>query len=247
MRMKVCWAGVLLAVAIAMAQTDTPAPAFEVVSIKVHTEGPSGSFPTPGRLTVGNRTLKGLILEYFHVKMYQIAGADGWMNSIPYDVVGKASGPANFSQMQAMVRTVLIDRFQLRFHRETKEMPTYWLLVAKNGPKIKPPDPSDTHPGGISNRGHFIQGWKSPIGQLVFFLGGELDMPLLDKTGLEGNYNFKLEWADDVQGGTPGELPDLQKPSLMTAVQEQLGLKLEVHPGPVEMFIIDHAEKPQVN
>jgi uncharacterized protein (TIGR03435 family) len=127
-------------------------------------------------------------------------------------------------------------------------MPTYWLLVGKNGPKLKTPDPADTTGAGISNRGHFIQGWKMPVAQLAGFLGAELDMPLLDKTGLDGIYDFKLEWADDPRPiVTNDAAPEIEKPSLFAALQEQLGLKLEVRPGPVEMFIIDHAEKPNEN
>ena len=246
---KLCRVAAVLGAAIlAMAQTGAP-PAFEVASIKVHAEGArSGSFPTPGRLTVGNRTLKGFITDYYHYKQFQVVGTDGWMDSIAWDIDAKASGPANFREMQEMLKTLLADRFHLRFHRETREIPTYWLMVAKGGPKLKAPDPNDKHPGGIANRPHSLQGWKESIGMLVGFLGAELDKPILDKTGLDGVYDFKLEWSEDIRSPDAGEQPaDLSKPPLFVALQEQAGLKLEVHPGPVEFFVIDHAEKPEVN
>ena len=107
--------------------------------------------------------------------------------------------------------------------------------------RLRRPDPNDPTPAGISNR--FIQGWKVPASRLVDFLGGEIQIPLTDKTGLDGVFDFKLEWAEEARSLGPDVLPDEDKPSLFAALQEQLGLKLEVHPCPVEMFVIDHVAK----
>jgi uncharacterized protein (TIGR03435 family) len=240
---------VAMAAAVAAAQ-DVPSPAqFEVAAIKLSSGHPSGMFPKPGRLTVGNRTLKQMITEVYRLMGYQVMGASGWMDSIAYEIEAKATGPAKFNEMVEMLKPLMAGRFQLAFHWETKEMPIYWLVAAKNGPKIRKPDASDTSPGFLRNRPHYIEGHKMGVAQLVYFLGGELQVPLVDKTGLEGDYEFKLEWSDDTRpvadGGVGGA--DLEKPSLFAAVQEQLGLKLETHPGPVKIFVIDHAEKPALD
>jgi len=177
---------------------------------------------------------------------YQVTGASGWMDSTAYEIEAKATGPAKLGEMVEMLKPLMANRFQLAFHWETKEMPIYWLVVAKNGPKMRKADASGTTAGFMRNRPHFIEGHKMNIGNLVYFLGGELQVPLVDKTGLEGKYDFKLEWSDDTRPTTGGGA-DLEKPSLFAAVQEQLGLKLEAHPGPVKIFAIDHAEKPALD
>jgi uncharacterized protein (TIGR03435 family) len=223
-------------------------PAFEVVSVKVNTTGhPSGMFSSPGMLSIGNRTLRELLCEAYRLKQYQVVGDEGWIKTISYDIVGKTIGPANSNEMLAMVRTTLADRFELRFHRETRQLRGYWLVIGKDGSRLRRPDPDDPSRAGISNRGHFIQGWKAPVSRLVDFLGGEIQIPLTDKTGLDGVFDFKLEWAEEARPPGSDVLPDEEKPSLFSAVQEQLGLKLEVHPSPVEMFVIDHAAKPSEN
>ncbi len=235
--------------ALAGAQNAPVQPEFEVAAIKLSPGHPSGMFPTPGRLTVGNRTLKQLIAEVYRLKNYQINGASGWMDSTAYEIEGKAAGPAKFGEMVEMLKPLMAARFQLMFHRETKEMPIYWLVVGKNGPKIRKPDASDTTRGFLRNKPHSIEGHKMNVGNLVYFLGGELQIPLVDKTGLEGDYDFKLEWSEDTRPVAAGSVdtPDIEKPSLFAAVQEQLGLKLEVHPGPVEFLVVDRAEKPALD
>jgi uncharacterized protein (TIGR03435 family) len=169
------------------------------------------------------------------------------MKTTSYDIAGKTIGPASFSQMLAMVKTMLADRFDLRFHREIRRLRGYWLVIGKDGSRLRRPDPNDPTPAGISNRGRFIQGWKVPVSRLVDFLGGEIQIPLTDKTGLDGVFDFKLEWAEEARFLGSDVLPDEDKPSLFAALQEQLGLKLEVHPCPVEMFVIDHVAKPSEN
>jgi uncharacterized protein (TIGR03435 family) len=208
---------------------------------------PSGIFPFPGMLSIGNRTLKELVCDVYRLKQYQVAGDEGWMKTTSYDIAGKTIGPASFSQMLAMVKTMLADRFDLRFHREIRRLRGYWLVIGKDGSRLRRPDPNDPTPAGISNRGRFIQGWKVPVSRLVDFLGGEIQIPLTDKTGLDGVFDFKLEWAEEARFLGSDVLPDEDKPSLFAALQEQLGLKLEVHPCPVEMFVIDHVAKPSEN
>jgi uncharacterized protein (TIGR03435 family) len=114
--------GVALCIASLVLAQSEQAPAFEVVSIKPDTTGhPSGMFPTPSTLTIGNRTLTQLLSEVYRLRQYQVVGADGWMKTEVYDIVGKAAGRASFSQMIEMVKTMLPDRFHLRFHRESRE------------------------------------------------------------------------------------------------------------------------------
>ena len=175
-------------------------------------------------------------------------------------------------QMRLMLRSLLADRFKLSLSHETKELPIFALVVAKGGPKltptaVTPPDPSRTNAPGPQNR-PFIQMTPAgnntakisatgvPIGALADRLLGLPDIggrPVLDQTGIKGNYDFTLQFAIRVglSGGLPGldnePTPDASGPSIFTALEEQLGLKLESKKGPVETFFIDHIERPSEN
>ena len=231
--------------AAALAQTAPP-PAFEVASIKPYTEGRMGMFPTTDTLYIGNRSLSDLITAVYRLYGYQVKGREKWMDSEAYTIVAKSPRPAKFGEMMEMTNTLLADLFHLKFHWETRELPTYWLVVAKGGSKLRKPA-DDGKPGGLKNRPHDIEGYKMPISNLLFFLQGEIQIPIVDKTGIGGDWDFHLVWADDPKPSAAGEMHDMEKPSLITAVQEQLGLKLEPHPGPVQILVIDHAEKPELN
>jgi len=170
-----------------------------------------------------------------------------------------------------MLQALLAERFQLKLHRESREFPIYALVVAKNGPKLHGAVPGDTYPNGIkgpdgiAHAGMMMMGRGQltaqalPISSLVQMLSSQLSRTVLDKTGLTGKYDIALHWAPDdseapmlkpVPGGPPPQAAasaDSSGPSIFTALQEQLGLKLESQKGPVEVLIIDHVERPSEN
>jgi uncharacterized protein (TIGR03435 family) len=183
----------------------------------------------PGGVTAGK-----MILEAFHLAQYQLSGGPGWLDSDRFDLEAKAEG-ANENQLRQMLQTLLADRFKLVPHRETKEMPVYALVVAKNGPEFhewKAGDPlpafgSGGHPNNFRDVG--------TMQRLTDTLSSRPDVgrPVLDKTGLRGVYLFYVEWDEDED--------------FLPAMQRQLGLKLEPERGPVDNLFIDHIEKPGAN
>ncbi len=163
-------------------------------------------------------------------------------------------------QMQQRLQALLAERCQLAIHRETKEQPVYALLVGKNGPKIQPVETKDggAQPRMMMGRG-MVNGQGVELQMLATVLSNQLGRPVLDRTGLKGHFDIRLEWTPDPGqsitplGGAPPPgvqappPPDPNGPSIFTAVQEQLGLRLESQKGPVEMIVIDRVEKPSEN
>lgn len=163
-------------------------------------------------------------------------------------------------QMQQRLQALLAERCQLTIHRETKEQPVYALLVGKNGPKIQPVEAKDggSPPRMMMGRG-MLNGQGVELQMLATVLSNQLGRPVLDRTSLKGHFDIKLEWTPDPGqsmtplGGAPPPgvqappPPDPNGPSIFTAIQEQLGLRLESQKGPVEMIVIDRVEKPSEN
>jgi uncharacterized protein (TIGR03435 family) len=213
-----------------------------------------------GRISMAGVTPKILIQQAYGVRDFQIVGGPQWLGSERYDITAKPEGAASPEQVKAMIQGLLADRFKLQFHRETKELPTYALVVGKGGPKFHEsevvPEGSDKPKGTrISvGRGQFeLQG--AAMAALANQLSQVLGRSVIDKTELNGNYDFKLEWTPDESGrgmmkeaGGDGPSPaDTQGPSIFSAVQDQLGLKLESTKGPVEILVIERAEKASEN
>jgi uncharacterized protein (TIGR03435 family) len=155
-------------------------------------------------------------------------------------------------QKVQLLQPLLAERFQLRFHRETRDMKVYKLVVAKNGPRlreVKEGDPAAGLAGTRIGRG-LIEGHRVAISDLAGFPQSELGRTVQEATGLTGKYDFKLEWVpDESQPNSGGEAlpPNAEGATIFRAIQEQLGLKLEAGKGPVEILVIDHAEKPSGN
>ena len=227
-----------------------------------------------GQFTASNVTLKLLIRQAYNIKDFQISGGPGWTGSDLFDIAAKPEGPTKPDQFALMLQSLLADRFHLAIRRETRELPVYALVVAKSGPKIKAANESDPVipqlkgrtdlPGGggrprvvIIRRGRLTtQGTGMPA--LAADLSNVLGRPVVDKTGLTGMYDLMLEWTPDenqvanfqaigVPEGFGAPPPDWQGPTLFTALEEQLGLKLESEKGPVEMFQIERVERPSEN
>ena len=249
--------GISLTLVMAFAQKP---PSFDVASVKPNTSG-TGSFSmgtSHGRLTATNVPVRTLILKGFHAKEFQVTGGPGWLETERYDVVAKTENATiSDNDLWLLLQPLLEDRFKLRFHRETKQLGVYSLTVAKGGPKLKV-HVGDDEPGTSGRTGSGKASFvvtKMSMAKLADMLGDHTDRIVVDNTGLKGFYDFKLDWAqeDSHEPASVSMLNSLQEglglagPSLFTAVQEQLGLKLEPAKGPVQIIVIDGAEKAREN
>jgi uncharacterized protein (TIGR03435 family) len=192
-----------------------------------------------------NMMLRLYIQRAFGIKPYQLIGPD-WIDTERFVIVAKASAPAPQEKLMEMLRTLLAERFKLAFHRETKEIPVYALVVTKNGPKLK--EATDDGPSNADggDNGELIFS-RVTMDILAGVLAASVDRPVVDETGLKGKYNFALAWAERKRKGGPMESASPDAPSVFTALQESLGLKLEPRRAPVEIFVIDHVERPTEN
>jgi uncharacterized protein (TIGR03435 family) len=231
-------------------------PAFEVVSVKLSKpicDGMMVSSP-PGRFSAHCTTLMGLLFNaYPTVKpSIPIPGLPGWANSERFDVDAKADDETaaamqnlprteQWEQTQTMLQQALADSFKLRAHNEAREGPIYEPVAAKGGIKLKEALASEHSRGNSWGHDH-IQVRTGPISGLVFALSDVLSRNVVDKTGLSGNYDIDLKWTPDEQQGTPEA-----GPTLFTALEEQLGLKLVPAKGPVDTFVVDHVERATEN
>lgn len=230
---------------------------------------------TADGFTASNYTLMGLIRSAYGIDSNRISNAPEWLNDARYDIDAridsslveslKALDPKQLDAARKhMLEELLTDRFKLTVHREMKELPVYTLVVAKNGSKLqesKPDDPGNTvsrnddrrSGGGTPTAGaqrggsggtNGTRNWSgsgATIASLISSLSATLGRPVLDQTGLTGKYDYKLQWSpDDSQSESTA-------PSLLVALQEQLGLKLEAGKAPIEIIVIDHIEKPSGN
>jgi uncharacterized protein (TIGR03435 family) len=254
-----------------------PAPlTFEVASIKPTDPDAKGSqirFMPGGGLNMTNLPLRAMITQAYDVRDFQVSGGAGWVGTERFDITARAEraaaadGPDDFAkmtddqrktareQMAERLRGLLAERFQLLVHKETKEQPIYVLSLAKNGPKLKENSAPGPRQGMSMNRGR-LEGFAAPMAMLGQILSQTMGRPVVDKTGLMGKYDFVLEWTPDVGagGGAPGlsdgpnaPVPGVPGPTIFTALQEQLGLRLESQKGAVENIVIDRAEKPSEN
>jgi uncharacterized protein (TIGR03435 family) len=216
---------------------------FEAASIKPSADpssGHSGTDSDTGRLAITNRTLKECIMTAYAVAPNLIAGGPPWLDSDRFDIVAKAEGPAQKPELMKMLQSLLADRFQLRFHRETRNLPALVLEVAKGGSKLE----RATGEGSSTNNGRGrIEARGATMAHFVEVLSRQTEVPVVDRTGLEGRYNLKLEWTRDQDAATGAGTG----PSLFTAVGEQLGLRLRSEKAPLQVLVIDRAEKPSEN
>jgi uncharacterized protein (TIGR03435 family) len=234
-------------------------PAFEVASIKPADPAANGSSTrtSQGRLTMTNVTLKRCIQIAYRIQEYQVSGGPNWLDTARFDIVAKAAdsdeklpNTVRQERMEAMIRTLLGDRFQLAIHRETKLLPAYTLTVGKNGHKLKEAEPGEGS-STSSGRGK-LTAKRVSMADLAIRLSSLMDRPVVDMTGVKGTFDLALEWTpDDAQpAAKPGGNEEVDKasgPSIFTAIQEQLGLRLEAQKAPVEKIVIDRAERPSEN
>jgi uncharacterized protein (TIGR03435 family) len=242
--MRLCWV-ILLAGGYLGAQ-----PVFDVASVKPSDPEAHGGwvqFLPGGRLSVENSQVTFIIQQIYSVKDYQIADAPKWISDWKYrfDIQAKGDPSASREQLRLMAQALLAERFQLKVHREPREMPVYFLVAAKKGLNlhVAKDDPPRIGAGGIINISPGVkQGRKVAMNDFIRVLAGEVDRPILDKTNYTEPFDFRLEWApDSIQPGDDGRL------SLFDSLQQQLGLRLEPQRAAVEVLVIDRVEKPSVN
>ena len=254
------------------AQTTAGDKTFEVVSIK-----PAAGdmhqvrlmLAPGGGLNISGMTLKQLMAIAYDVREFQIAGGPSWVNTERFDIAAKgttgdqrefqkiteAERKQQRDQMNERLRNMLIERFQLQTHKEQKEASVYALVQGPNGHKLKAVDVSGAGARQSMRMGRgSLEAEEAAIEMLTQSISRSLGKPVLNKTGLMGSFNFKLEWTPDGSEPGPGSLPGgpppstgASGPSLFTAVQEQLGLKLESQKAPVDSVVIDKVEKPSAN
>lgn len=219
---------------------------FEAVSVKPSKAATDSSSTqsNQGRFTATNVTLKNLIVRAYDLKDYQLEGPD-WLSSLRFDVVAKypEALPKDREKynaaLQAMMREMLSERFKLAAHRDQKTFSVYALVVSKPGIKFKQVPDSDSH-NSSSNNTHFV-GTCISVAMFADFLARRMDLPVIDMTDLKGFYNLTLDWVPESKADAPVDLPSGL--TLRDAIQEQLGLKLESRQAPLEILIVDHAEK----
>jgi uncharacterized protein (TIGR03435 family) len=250
----------------APAQTTTPppTPAFEVATVKPSDPAAccGRTFGTDGRrFYTTNTNLKYLIQWAYNLQANQVIPGSAWMDhtwwdDARFDLFGQIEGASapNAHEWKLAVQGLLADRFQVKFHHETRELAAYELVLAKGGPKLTPGDGDTQH--------HQRMGFSGSVGQTMRGTGfnasiadfiGELqrivlDRPVVDRTGLTGVYDIQFAFTrEDPQALGMSTLPDNAAPNLFTALQQELGLKLEPTKAPVDVLVIDHAEKPSAN
>jgi len=246
------------------AQSSAPRPrfdVFEVATIKpVESDAKAGRFimmQGTHRFVEKDYTLKLLIAAAYDLNPRTVSGGPGWIESEHYDILAVTPGdvrPTHDEQM-SMLRSLLADRFKLTFHREQKEFSIYELEVAKNGPKLKESTAPKDDPAALISTVYpqriLLPARNSTMGDFVSLMQrAMLDRPVVDKTGLSGRYDFDLEWApDETQFG--GDIPPASAEAaaapLFSAIQQQLGLRLQATRGPVAALVVDRAERPSAN
>lgn len=229
-------------------------PAIDVASIKPSDPGITAmnNHFSADRFTLTGYAAKTLIEQAHSVKDYQVLNAPDWTRSERWTLEVKTTVPTNYQQKFQLLQPLLAERFQLKIHHETRTMPVYSLAVAKGGPKLRTPDPNER---GYMMFGNQIIGRKYDITMLARNLEGELNVPVVDKTGLTGIYDLDLKWTPDPARPdfgdvhNPAELPapDPNRPGIFTAIREQLGLELKAEKRPVDVIVIDHIERPSPN
>lgn len=271
-------------------------PSFEVATVKPAEPGQQGiagiSRQPGGRLVIKNMPLRPLLTYAYNIRDFQVAGGPGWMTSEVWDIEARAeegsipAGPLDPSKPNPLairLQSLLEDRFQLKTHTETRELPVYELSIAKGGLKMKlsddqglikprdpgdPPPPPPFQPGVPLRRGTVFMGRGNlqaaaiNVTNIVQSLSSLVGRIIVDKTGLTGLYDVKLQWTPDPTqvpngiaifagpgpGGRDAPPPiDSNGPAIFTALQEQLGLRLDSAKGPVEVIVVDSVQKPSEN
>ena len=228
------------------APAQSPKPSFEVASVKPNPElGPPGdqpvnADPSPGHFAMRDKPLRFYIEWAYDLKDYQIVGPEWIKIDERYDISASASGAATNDRMRQMLQTLLAERLQMKSHMEKRDLNVYALGAGKGEAKIVKADP-DSKPM-IDGRGSPVQFHNFPLSRLTFLLTRRMDRPTLDLTGLEGNFDYKVDLSG--LGNKPGSSGyDGEGKSVFQSIQEDMGLKLEPRKWPVDVLVIDSVNK----
>jgi uncharacterized protein (TIGR03435 family) len=227
------------------------APQFDVASIKP-SQAPPGRGPlaalredintTPGNLTMRNVTLATSVRWAYNLNTFQISGPDS-ISADRFDIIAKAGNPVPESQLRLMLQALLADRFKLTFHRQMKELPAFVLVPGKGPNKLHAVEGEAGGEGSMVGGGLIFEGHQMPMSRLADILSGIMRAPVIDMTGLDGHYNFKVDMRPYITPPGPGD-PPLDLPGIaIVALQSELGLKLESRKMNLEVLQVDHAEK----
>src|SRR5215469_4430335 len=282
---RVCGMALILLTAVGLFAQPAAAPlTFEVATIKPASGDDRRSammFQPGGGFRATGVTVKALLTLAYDVREFQISGGPKWIETDRFDITAKAERGASTNadsepagppprlsdqerktmqeQMAQRLQALFADRFHLAFHKETKEQQVYALVVGKGGSKLQPAQAGASDRQRMMRMGRgSVDGQGVPVEFLIRAISGHLGRPVIDRTGLTGNFDIKLQWTPDPGqaltplGGAPppGVEPppsDPNGPSIFTALQEQLGLRLESQKGPVDLIVIDRVERPTEN
>jgi uncharacterized protein (TIGR03435 family) len=234
----------------AKGQSAGDLPTFEVASIKVSQTPPGRGLASlkedistdPARLTMVNVSLGTAIRWAYKLGVYEISGPD-WISSARFDITAKAANPVGDDQLFLMLQALLKERFKLAYHRQVKEISGYALVVGKNGSKLHPVEKEGGGEGSMTGAGLMFEGHKMQLSRLTDIISSVLRTPVKNMTGLEGFYDFKVDMRPYLADRQPGD-PPIDLPSIaMSALDAQLGLKLEARKIQMEVLTVDHAEK----
>jgi len=226
----------LLALAVcALAQ-----PAFEVASVKPADPNANGTsiYGSPGQIHMENFSLRELIEQAFHKKDFSVY-APAWLTSACFDIVAKMPAGSSRKEVAAMLQALLADRFHLAYHRETRVMSAYALLVDRKGLKLQPVE-GEAQASGDSGPARLTAN-HTTMSLFADSLSSQLDRPVKDMTGLPGIYDIKLRWTPE--GADPATVNPSLPTSIFTALQEIAGLKLERRRMPIEILVVDRIER----
>lgn len=212
---------------------------------------------TPDGFMVINGTVHMLLTAAYDANQDQLIGEPGWAKTDRFDIEAKVTGPEaatvaklTAEQRRAMLQQLLAERFKVTAHRETRELPVYTLKVAKGGAKLKQSQSgAEVKKGTMMAGKNSIDAQDAPLSLLASVLSNQLGRTVIDKTALTGTYEFRMRWTPDdapppLINGSPDPNPP---PGIFTAIEEQLGLKLNAAKGPVDVIVVDHLEKPEEN
>ncbi len=251
-------------VTMAVAWSQQAKPSFEVTTVKPNNNNDPGQLIRLAGDTPSMRhyTLRNMILFAYTIHDFQLTDGPNWIDSDYYDVQGKTTPDATIEQKRLMFQRLLADRFKLAIHRETKELPVFNLTVAKGGLKIGPlkpgncPKPGDApvpgntvinYCGGVMFGRNVLDANGATMTEFATYLSRTVGHIVTDKTGASGQYHFLVTFTPDETATPQPGAPPVDGPSIYTALQEQLGLKLDSAKASVDVLVIDHAEKPSEN
>lgn len=241
--------------AAAHAKPSVTVPRYDVSAVRPNKSGSGdmNSWTHDAAYLAENVTLKRVMAQAFSIRPGLIFDLPPWAGDAHFDINAKASDldkatvdALTGEQRHHMLRALLEDRFALKWHYETRILPAYDLVIGKNGPRLKPA-PSTEHSGTWTNNTD-LKATGVSVASLAMILSDELHRPVVDKTGLTGTYDYSLKWSREAEPDTEDTGKDTDPaPALFTAIQEQLGLKLQSAKDPVQVLVVDRVREPTEN